>query len=623
MKKATSILLTLSTAFGCLSAQNQQSTLEPAPDFTTNGGQPIGTEVVNAEPQTSIHPLFEPENKFLSLGFGGGINTLKYDIEIGERSPMAGGVFNLDYNIFFGGLNSEKKIGLSFGVGAAVYNAKSTINVTCASTTKIPVTYYDGTTSIEDCNFFTEFNDWVERQTCIALETPIGLIYRKHLRGNTSLFAGGGLKLMYPIKTTYRVKSGSNTSTGHLGSADLDLNANIPQHGYTTSHNRPHGTTDTKHVSAGIYFDLDFVHKNINADFFYGIYGTLGLSSIRNDEYGSLSNIDNYCGVLNSTGIDNASLRSIGIKLGVKIPCPRLKDNDHDGIYDKYDKCLNTPAGVEVDTCGCPVDTDKDSVPDYLDKCPNTPKGVLVDSLGCPLDGDGDGVPDYLDKCPNTPDSVEVDAKGCPIDSDRDGVADYLDKCPNTPVGRKVDKDGCPYDSDGDGVNDVNDKCPDTPEGITVDAVGCPIDTDRDGVPDYLDKCPTVKGPVSNNGCPVISAKTKAVLKQAMHGIQFETNKAVIKKTSYPVLDKVVKMMKENPRYKLNISGHTDNVGKPEKNMKLSKDRAAAVVKYLTMKGIRGSRLKSFGYGDTKPIASNDTESGRKKNRRVDFEVEF
>jgi len=122
---------------------------------------------------------------------------------------------------------------------------------------------------------------------------------------------------------------------------------------------------------------------------------------------------------------------------------PQPKDSDNDGVVDSKDKCPNTPAGVKVDTNGCPIDSDKDGVADYLDKCPNTPADVKVDVNGCPLDSDKDGVADYLDKCPNTPAGVKVDVNGCPLDSDKDGVADYLDKCPNTPKGFKVDKNGC------------------------------------------------------------------------------------------------------------------------------------------------------------------------------------
>ncbi|RPI77686.1 MAG: outer membrane beta-barrel domain-containing protein, partial [Desulfobacteraceae bacterium] len=123
-------------------------------------------------------------------------------------------------------------------------------------------------------------------------------------------------------------------------------------------------------------------------------------------------------------------------------PVKPVLDSDHDGVTDDFDKCPNTPTGVEVDMNGCPLDTDKDEVPDYLDKCPGTPLGVKVDQDGCPLDTDKDGVLDYLDKCPGTPLGVKVNQDGCPLDTDKDGVLDYLDKCPGTPLGVKVNQDG-------------------------------------------------------------------------------------------------------------------------------------------------------------------------------------
>jgi OmpA-OmpF porin, OOP family len=299
------------------------------------------------------------------------------------------------------------------------------------------------------------------------------------------------------------------------------------------------------------------------------------------------------------------------------------KDEDKDGVPDKYDKCPGTPAGVKVDALGCPVDSDGDGVADYLDKCPNTLSGVQVDAQGCPVDSDGDGVADYLDKCPNTPSGVTVDAAGCPIDSDGDGVADYLDKCPNTPAGEKVNASGCPMDSDGDGVPDNLDKCPNTPKGVKVDANGCPLDRDGDGVPDYMDKCPDVKGIAANKGCPEVKAETKKIFAQALQGIQFETGKDVIKKGSYPILDKVVKVMKDNPSYDLEINGHTDNQGNAAMNLGLSDKRANAVKTYLTKAGIEASRLTAKGFGQTMPVADNATVAGRAKNRRVEFKVNF
>ena len=286
-------------------------------------------------------------------------------------------------------------------------------------------------------------------------------------------------------------------------------------------------------------------------------------------------------------------------------------------------KCFDIPKSWVVDKYGCPIDSDGDGVPDSLDECPGTPRGVDVDAVGCPIDTDGDGVPDYLDQCPDTPQGVTVDTNGCPFDTDGDGVPDYMDQCPGTPQGVAVDERGCPFDTDGDGVPDYLDQCPDTPQGVAVDGNGCPFDTDGDGIPDYMDKCPNIPGTVANNGCPELTEKDKAIFEKALYGIQFATGKATITKASYPILDAIVMIMKENSTYFLTINGHTDNVGKPASNQTLSEKRAAAVKDYLVKKGIGADRMKTQGFGDTKPLVPNTNAANKAKNRRVEFLVKY
>lgn len=298
-------------------------------------------------------------------------------------------------------------------------------------------------------------------------------------------------------------------------------------------------------------------------------------------------------------------------------------DSDNDGVADYMDICPNTPNEVAVDKQGCPIDLDEDGIADYIDLCPNTPYGVMVDSLGCPFDADKDGIDDYIDKCPNTPLGVPVDSVGCPIDSDNDGIYDYIDKCPDTPSGIEIDSLGCPIDSDNDGVADYLDRCPDTPDSIAVDTNGCPIDSDNDGVADYLDKCPHNAGPADNYGCPEIKKEVRNIFKKAMSGVQFETGKAIIKKSSYPILDQIVAIMELNPEYNLIISGHTDSSGDDERNMQLSIERASAVGLYFIRKGVDFKRIFANGYGETQPIADNNTAKGRALNRRVEFEISF
>ena len=103
--------------------------------------------------------------------------------------------------------------------------------------------------------------------------------------------------------------------------------------------------------------------------------------------------------------------------------------------------------------------------------------------------------------------------------------------------------------------------------------------------------------------------------------IHFETAKAVIYKSSYNLLDDLVAFMKEKPKVEIEVAGHTDSDGSDTYNLQLSKDRAAAVRSYLIAKGVSGNRVKSLGYGESKPIASNATDEGKARNRRTEVRV--
>jgi outer membrane protein OmpA-like peptidoglycan-associated protein len=104
-----------------------------------------------------------------------------------------------------------------------------------------------------------------------------------------------------------------------------------------------------------------------------------------------------------------------------------------------------------------------------------------------------------------------------------------------------------------------------------------------------------------------------------VHGIYFDTASAAIKPESEPALAEMVKLLNGSPALKVYIVGHTDSVGSLESNLKLSSDRAASVVKAITARGVAASRLKSAGVGPYSPVASNDTDEGKAKNRRVEL----
>jgi len=103
-----------------------------------------------------------------------------------------------------------------------------------------------------------------------------------------------------------------------------------------------------------------------------------------------------------------------------------------------------------------------------------------------------------------------------------------------------------------------------------------------------------------------------------LKGIVFDTAKATIRPESFPALDIVVEFMKHKKSARLEISGHTDNVGRPKSNKELSERRALACRGYVISKGIDGDRITAIGYGDTRPVAPNDSDENRQKNRRIE-----
>ncbi|MCA1664455.1 MAG: OmpA family protein, partial [Myxococcales bacterium] len=291
---------------------------------------------------------------------------------------------------------------------------------------------------------------------------------------------------------------------------------------------------------------------------------------------------------------------------------PSIGDRDGDGIKDDVDKCPDDPEDFDdfEDEDGCPdPDNDRDGIPDVVDKCPNEPetKNGFEDEDGCPdsldLDRDGDGIPDRLDKCPDDPEDKDgfEDEDGCPDpDNDKDGILDVDDLCPNDPEDKDgfEDEDGCPDpDNDKDRILDKDDKCPNEPE--------------------------TYNGFEDEDGCPdkgrVILRKGKL---EILDKIYFETAKAIIKPISFPILDAVAATLKGNPQILLvEVQGHADERGADDYNMRLTEDRAAAVKTYLIEHGVEADRLQSHGYGETKPVCPQHSETCWSKNRRVEFVI--
>ena len=324
------------------------------------------------------------------------------------------------------------------------------------------------------------------------------------------------------------------------------------------------------------------------------------------------------------------------VGLHIPIAYKKVKDRDNDKVSDKRDECVKIPGTWEYRGCpdrdldhirdeedkcpdvaglkelnGCP-DKDLDGVADQEDQCPDV--AGVKELAGCP-DRDGDGITDSKDDCPD--DHGLVQFNGCP-DRDEDGIMDRVDECPDTKGLAQFN--GCP-DTDGDNIQDKLDACP-TVYGI-AELRGCPAPvltyfTDGSEVEksaqshgeypfaaDVTTKtakfamtgygtdtikvayvtAPNLRGKNAYREADgffrfpkeaeavVLKAEEKEVIKKAFDNLEFETGKDIIKPSSYAGLNELANLMVTYPTWKLRISGHTDNVGKRELNVQLSKKR--------------------------------------------------
>lgn len=330
--------------------------------------------------------------------------------------------------------------------------------------------------------------------------------------------------------------------------------------------------------------------------------------------------------------------------LEISTPCGAA-DDDKDTVPNILDKCPDEKEDLDgsQDDDGCrdiePAgDEDGDGIVNIDDGCIDEPEDMdgHKDDDGCPEtseDTDGDTVIDEVDACPDEPEDIDGfnDSDGCPdIDNDADGLIDINDTCPLVAedLDGWNDEDGCPDpDNDDDGIPDATDNCPNSP-GVR-DKAGCPVDdADQDGIADAVDNCPnepeTLNNYLDEDGCPdtpptrVLVTQNKVEITETL---KFETGRATLVSSSFAVLDDIVTVLNDAPQISLRIEGHTDNEGSESGNLALSQKRAESVRAYLIKKGVQSTRLTAKGLGETQPIDTNRTPTGRAKNRRVEFHI--
>ena len=301
-----------------------------------------------------------------------------------------------------------------------------------------------------------------------------------------------------------------------------------------------------------------------------------------------------------------------GFLAGIRISSGGVeKDSDGDGLLDKLEKTLGTdPKKADTDGDGLsdgeeynqyktdPLkgDTDGDGLKDG-DEVKTHHTNALV------ADTDNDGLNDKAELFQYKTDPIKADTDG-------DGLNDGMEVKTNKtdPILTDTDKDGL---SDGEEITKYHTDplLADTDKGTINDGV----EVKRGTNPlDPSDDIPKPKKEVFE-----IKEQKKIVLE----GITFKTASAEILPESETVLTKALNTLEENPNIRVEVQGYTDNKGNRAYNMKLSQSRAESIRNWFIGHGINADRLTAKGYGPDNPVATNDTEEGRKTNRRIEFEV--
>lgn len=561
--------------------------------------------------------------QYLHFNVGGGLNNLSYSLQNGTEKAQLGYTVNAAYSYFF-----NSNWGLQTGAGVKLYGAKSTLNLlTNENLIDTDNTPFD---------LRTNYNNWQEKQNALYFEIPLMVQYKRSFDEKYGILASVGAKIGLPLSASYKNAGGMISTTGYYSQWDAEL-SDLPQHSLLTTTGDYKGNYSLKTAYMAVA-NLGGLYKlTPKTDMYVGVYLNYGLNNVLNPQSKLIYQFDGkYNGVLSSNQTSNVNPISVGLKVGLYLQVGKQQKHQQKNLPDKvipqavpqidsivhvkfeskvYNSKTNLPVigtiiirsnGNIIKTAKSDengkilIDLPKGNIYNVEIKAP----GYVAQQQQLDLTNSASGVYQNIALIPENKNIVLF--------------AKTIDAKTNVPVNAKLTiKDANEQIktiiSDKDGLLNVE-----LPEGKIYkfdieapDYVSQSQTVDLTNVADVSRKEITLK--------PMVKVEKAVVLK--FNSLNFQTGVDKLTPEQAEVLSSISQTLIENSETIIEVSGHTDNVGNPRKNIVLSKKRANAVVYYLISKGVNKSQLVAKGFGKTKPIADNRTKQGRFENRRVDFKI--
>lgn len=509
----------------------------------------------------------------IQINLGGGLGTMLYEATDAQTSVGMGGIFGLQYQVMF-----NHNIGV--GIGANVFNLGNSATYN-GKTTLAGLTHPDNN---QQYDHITTFNDWQEKQSAIVLGVPLQLMLRAPLNEQWAFQMGLGGEFCLPLNARYGHDHGSYKTTGYFPSTNITYE-DLPNHGFTTVKSIDDATFSMLNYFSAL-LDLGFVtNLSDHAGLYLGLYGSYGLNNVIEPQADKplVDPLEGYNGTFNSDRVGEVHPFIAGIKIGIRFSAGKNVDWKQIKAAEEAAAAAAEAARLEKERIEAEARAKADA---------EAKAAAAKAEAEARAKAQADSIARvHAEELARQKAAAEAELAKAKADADAAKAA----------AEAELARAKAEAEAQAQALADAERKAREEAEARA-----------------------RAEAEARARAKAEQKAREEAAFLAGYKDVAyFETGKdmPIWSELNEDSWDNLKDVMDRYPDVMVTVTGHTDNVGQPAKNMKLSQSRADNIKAMLVMKGISPSRITSIGKGDTDPIESNKTKEGRAKNRRIEITI--